>query len=466
MYHEEYLCAHPRSTFRAIAPRGEGEMTESLTSYVGRVAWHHSVKPALLISSTIDVGKSSGFLKSEVATCFNSLTSKSGAIVQKVSELVGLPVETVAAMTLMHLHDYVDHSARGLIRKKKQWCPKCYHEDDSSGERFDRLAWSLERVSHCSEHKCKLRDFCHHCLESQPYLSTKVPVGYCHYCQKSLSESFYVVCGEEEYEQSLVFCSLVSGLNRPPPEVSEEHLISELRRLVLLFSDEGVPRLARYLKIDRHCMERWLSGETKPAVSSMEKVFGHFGLPWADILVGRTGVIEAQKRTKHRRLRPNRKNIKTCPRGELRVVDGEVLGKEEPSLKQLRRAHSIEQINRYLDAILNGEMVPHSRSKIASSLGVSVGYLESLFGMKVRRVSDLYKEYRDGLSLTRSEQLREAIQAAVLATIEEGEAPSWKNVTSHLPEDLQKRHSMAEMSRIRVEVLASLWGEANDAMAS
>jgi hypothetical protein len=39
---------------------------------------------------------------------------------------------------------------------------------------------------------------------------------------------------------------------------NEESVLTKIQRLVRV-----LPRLARYLKMDRHCMERWLSGETK-----------------------------------------------------------------------------------------------------------------------------------------------------------------------------------------------------------
>ena len=39
---------------------------------------------------------------------------------------------------------------------------------------------------------------------------------------------------------------------------NEESVFTKIQRLVRV-----LPRLARYLKMDRHCMERWLSGETK-----------------------------------------------------------------------------------------------------------------------------------------------------------------------------------------------------------
>lgn len=76
MHHEEYLSSAARCTLRPIVIRGEGEHIESLTSYIGRLAWHHSVKPSLLIGSLIDPGKSAGFLNHEIATSFNSLTPK------------------------------------------------------------------------------------------------------------------------------------------------------------------------------------------------------------------------------------------------------------------------------------------------------------------------------------------------------------------------------------------------------
>tara|TARA_R110001592_G_scaffold363296_1_gene683383 strand:- start:2 stop:334 length:333 start_codon:yes stop_codon:yes gene_type:complete len=97
MHHEAYLESHARSLLRPLEVRGRGQQTESLASFVARLAWHHSVKPSVLVGGLLDLGKSPGFLKFEIATCFNSLSPKTIQTVQKVSESTGLDKNSVAS---------------------------------------------------------------------------------------------------------------------------------------------------------------------------------------------------------------------------------------------------------------------------------------------------------------------------------------------------------------------------------
>ena len=456
MHHEGYLSSAVRSTLRPIAIKGDGESIESLTSYIGRLAWHHSVKPSLLIGSLIDPGKSPGFLNHEIATSFNSLTPKTATIIESISAQSGLAHHWVAAMTFVHLHDQIDHSARGFIRKTKQWCPVCYHEDHSNGGHYDRLAWSLQGVSHCVKHRCKLRDYCQYCLKAQPYISTKCEVGFCHHCEQSLSESILSKRADADCRESEVYSSLVLGIV-DQTLAETEGLESILRQIAYMFSAEGITPFAEFLKMERHCVERWMTGETKPALKSVQRVFGKLKVPWADVLMKRMSASEIIESNKRSRSKVQWSRRELDPERELRVVDGEILHDDQPSARKVRSAAAIERIERYLDQIISGKVKPYSRAKIAATLGVSSGYLESLFGGKVKLISEIYKKYLDDLSVSRTELLKAEIYVSLQMVYQDGEAPSWSNVGAHLSEDLHKRFSMTEMARIRKEAIPDVF---------
>lgn len=456
MHHESYIRSAARSLLRPIAIRGDGENIESLTSYIGRLAWHHSVKPSLLVGSLIDPGKSPGFLNHEIATSFNSLTPKTTTIIEAISTQAGLARHWVAAMTFVHLHDQIDHSARGFIRKNKQWCPVCYHDDRSNGGEYDRLAWSLQGVSHCVKHRCKLRDYCQHCLKAQPYLSTKCEVGFCHHCEQSLSESVLSKRADADCKDSEIYSSLVRGVF-DQTQVEMESLESILRQIAYMFSAEGIPRFAEFLKMDRHCVERWLRGETEPTLKSVQRVFGKLKVPWADVLMKRVSASEIIESNKRSRSKVQWARTVPDPARGLRVVDGEILYDDQPCARKVRSAAAIERIDCYLDQIISGKVKPYSRAKIAATLGVSSGYLESMFGGKVKMISEMYKKYLDDLSVSRAELLKAEIYVSLQMVYEDGEAPSWSNVGAYLSEDLHKRFSMAEMARIRKEAIPDVF---------
>ncbi|CAN0578002.1 unnamed protein product, partial [Ectocarpus sp. 12 AP-2014] len=321
---------------------------------------------------------------------------------------------------------------------------------------YDRLAWTLQGVSHCVKHRCKLRDYCQHCLQAQPYLSTKCELGFCHHCEQSLSESVLSKRADVDCQESEVYSSLVLGIV-DQANAETESLESILRQIAYMFSTKGIPRFAEFLKMDRHCVECWMTGETKPALKSVQRVFGKLKVPWADVLTGRLNASEIIELSQLNRSKIKWARNKLKPETELRVVDGEILHDDQPCARKVRSAAAIERIDRYLDQIISGKVKPYSRAKIASTLGVSSGYLESLFGQKVKIISEIYKKYLDDLSVSRTELLKAEIYVSLQMVYEEGEAPSWSNVGAYLSENLQRRFSMTEMARIRKEAIPEVF---------
>src|SRR5690554_1796128 len=125
----------------------------------------------------------------------------------------------------------------------------------------------------------------------------------------------------------------------------------------------------------------------------------------------------------------------------------------------LRSVAAIERIDRYLDQIISGKVKPYSRAKIAATLGVSSGYLESMFGGKVKMISELCKKYLDDLSVSRVELLKAEIYVSLQMVYEDGEAPSWSNVGACLSEDLHKRFSMRSEERRVGKECRCRWSE-------
>lgn len=306
------------------------------------------------------------------------------------------------------------------------------------------------------KHRCKLRDYCQHCLKAQPYLSTKCEIGFCHHCEQSLSESALSKRSDADCKESEVYSSLVLGIF-DQTLVAEESLESVLRQIAYMFSAEGIPRFAEFLKMDRHCVECWMTGETKPTLKSVQRVFGKLKVPWADVVMKRVSASEIIESNKRSRSKIQWARREPDPERGLRVVDGELLYDDQPCARKVRSVAAIERIDRYLDRIISGKVMPHSRAKIAALLGVSSGYLESMFGRKVKIISEIYKKHLDVLSVVRSERLKDEIYVSLQMVYEDGEAPTWSNVGAYLSKDLHKRFSMAEMARIRKEAIPDVF---------
>jgi len=200
-----------------------------------------------------------------------------------------------------------------------------------------------------------------------------------------------------------------------------------------------------------------MTGETKPALKSVQRVCGKLKVPWEDVLMKRMSASEVIESNKRSRSKVQWLHKELDPEKELRVVDGEILYEDQPCARRVRSAAAIERIDRYLDQIISGKVNPYSRAKIAATLGVSPGYLESLFGGKVRIISEIYKKYLDDLSRIRIDFLKAEIYVSLQMVYENGEAPSWNNVGAHLSKDLHKRFTMKEMARIRKEAIPEVY---------
>ncbi|WP_273428359.1 TniQ family protein [Marinobacter sp.] len=453
MHHKEYLRCHPRSKVRCLDILGIDGDIESLTSFVGRLAWHHSIKPSVLVCELIDPGKSPGFCNLEIASGFNSMTLKTGKIIGRVAAITGEPIDTVASMTFFHLHDQIEPSARGLISHTKKYCPQCYCEDVSSACRYDRLAWSLQGVTHCKKHNCLLLDKCTHCNASQPYLSTKCEIGFCHYCEQALFSAYPKHESVSGLEKSEVWASLVRSdfdLENGYHSDSIQVVLNEVARQ---FYPLSVGAFADFVNSDRHSAMGWLSGEMKPALISIQRVFDRLEIPWTNVLTGRLNLKEIVEMTQKAISREG-----VIERAVLRKENPRVRDQDEPDVcmlpaKRKRNAALSQKIDRYLDQIIGGSVEPTSRARIAAQFCVSVGYLESLFYLKVKRISEIYNHHLAERSDRRLDALRSEFIASLKVTYQAGNPPTWKNVCQHFHEDMLKRYTKTEISNVRKEIL-------------
>ncbi|MDG9669582.1 TniQ family protein [Hahella sp. CR1] len=458
MYHEAYLAKCPRTLLRSLKPLGKELQKESLTSYCWRLAWHHSLKPAVLFGSIIDPGKSSGFLVREVATCFNSMTRKTAHLAERVSQLVGLSMAAVMPMTLLHWSDALDPSAHGLIRKTKHWCPLCFLDDRKSGLFYERLAWSLEGVEVCSIHDCKLRKVCLHCLMEQPYVSSNVSLGYCHHCRKPLGDRLVDKVTQSWLESDKGFSDLVFQQESVDGRMySHRRLIEELKYLISVRADGSLVAFAKEVGFDRRVIEKWIKGEARPTALSLMQLFEMYDIPLSEVLSGQESIyglcikgrLPNLKRTQHR------KRFVIGPYEPAKISDGRLVALASPKPEALDSAKIMRKVKVYLNEILQGARPPQSRKAIAIELGVSAGFLEFSFGKTVREITRLYRIHNKQCEMGRRSVLDGLMRDAVDDCIRAGRAPSWRAVVEIMPAKAIKRFSFAELSDSRARAISA-----------
>lgn len=183
-----------RSILYNIEPIGIGTpFVESLTSYITRLAEAHCVLTGDLISkvyapllnkeylSSISKRGGNGFFDSAIG--INGL----GKLAQEFSGLTNKFTgrTDLGFTTLQNWSDVLPY--RGLLKKTKSWCPKCYEEFKLNDEViYDPIIWNFQQINYCMKHKTPLVNICGNCNKTVPVINRKSAPGLCSRCENWL----------------------------------------------------------------------------------------------------------------------------------------------------------------------------------------------------------------------------------------------------------------------------------------
>ncbi|MDZ8052208.1 MAG: TniQ family protein [Aulosira sp. ZfuVER01] len=190
-----------RSKLYSLEPIGVATpYTESLSSYITRLAFHHCVSPRQLIMEEIARQlKGDEFVKdfkdkpiSKLLGNRNSRPSLNGMTFMTINIL-----EALAQLTLREDIYYttfipwseVIHEKR-LCRQYRAWCPDCFNEwRQNATTIYEPLIWFFANIDICYIHQRRLLEICPYCNQSSSVLFSDVFVGYCPICKNWLGES-------------------------------------------------------------------------------------------------------------------------------------------------------------------------------------------------------------------------------------------------------------------------------------
>ena len=188
-----------RSRLYNLDPIGVGTPdTESLISYISRLAIAHSVTPRTLIigeiyphlgrGSALDYGSGGNhvsFYKESAA--LNSMRTSARAFVKVLAALTSR--RELRYLTMLTWVNVL--STKRLIRPMRAWCPCCYQEARDVGQPiYERLLWAITDVVVCPHHRVLLRSLCPHphCRKPNYVLTQRSVPGYCSRCGQWLGE--------------------------------------------------------------------------------------------------------------------------------------------------------------------------------------------------------------------------------------------------------------------------------------
>ena len=395
---------------------------ESNTSIVAKIAWKYRVKPASIARYLLGVKRNvSIVLANDMPAYTNSVTDKSVDIDHRLKAATGL---CTISGSYSYLREFLDHGAHGLISKNRKWCSQCYQESMKVSGRTrnarvsDQLYWSLNLATYCHKHLCTLSERCGKCYELQPYISSLVEPGFCHYCYACLSDAPSVIVEEDAQRDSVRSLLLKYDIFYPPyGEQSAlwtmSRLAKNLRAVVELCGDQGGDQVALRCGVSKYTLQDWCSCRHGISFESLIKMIDGFGLSKAsDLFTG----------TEH-----------FCS-----LVTNQFSGAFSFRSKK-RKSSSLPEISKYFRDVIAGNQKAVSRSGIAEKFGVSKGMLENAFKAELGQVSILYKEQKKLSSLKVSNRLQFEMNKAVRRCGGKNRRFDWAHILAEL-QDIDFRY--------------------------
>lgn len=388
---------------------------ESNASVIAKISWKYRVKPTYVAKYILGNKKNiSVLLRRDIAASANSVTDKSLEVGRSLSSATGL---TEIKGNYAHLRGFLDTSAHGLIAEHKKWCAKCYAESMQASRQswlakvFDKTYWSLKLSNHCAVHLCSLSERCGKCYQRQPYVSTLVEPGYCHYCFADLSIAPALVPeGDLELssvqEQLLKYDVFYPEVVTPSSEWSMKALARNLRALIQMQGDENLSEVAFRCGVSEHTLKDWCSGRHSISLESLVNLIEGLGLSRASELFG-------------------------SPEHFMSVTLHQFSGHFNFRQKQDHRS-VIPEISSFFQSVLSGREKAISRADIAKRFGVSKGMIEHAFKDEVRKVSKLYLERKEAESLKVKDSLQYEMNRAVRRCGAKGRKLDWSHILAEL----------------------------------
>ncbi len=250
--------------------------TESLTSYMTRLALNHHLRPwQLYVSELVPLIQDDEYLllmdtkkKSIKQTFLTTRATPSNLSV--INGLKHITTVIVAAMekltqrddlrwlTLVSWFNVIDHKSSPL-KRHCAWCPHCYELWHQQGEViYIPLLWLLEKVKFCPHHQIPLRNQCPYCRN---YLLNFCQPGYCSYCREwlgqrhppaNLSDYFESEQKLEAYQQQSLFLqdfiAVTPSLSKSP---TIQDLFVYLHRRCAHLDEAALKELSFYLWLTR-----------------------------------------------------------------------------------------------------------------------------------------------------------------------------------------------------------------------
>lgn len=437
----------PRSQLYNLAPIGIGTpRVESLTSYITRLAQAHSVSVKDLLQADILRSFIQGFSQNSRESQSSAWLRYSRAIngtrtwARKCSDAFG----KLTSRSDLHLLTMLPWASviptRGLLKKSKAWCPRCYEEwinDDLP--LYEPLLWKFDFIHICADHHVILEMECPHCHKEIPHLSSRSYPGHCSHCGKPLFDAIaeareissirspeikWQIWMIDHIGELLAYAPYL--IHPPSPKIICRFYLTQTDR----HFDGTVTEMARLLGVTWIAVKTWITGEYIPKIENLLRSCYCLGVSPLQVLTLEELITE-----------------NTIIRMPLWVKDNK---KERPPRK-LDKDWILSELEKVISAQY---LFPPSMAAVARSLEIDQSHLMRLFPEQCSLISKRYRKFCSFSKKKRTSRLCERVHEIVHSLHREGRYPGYDLVSSMLPSPCVLRES--EINTAWKETLTSL----------
>lgn len=419
-----------RSKLYGLAPCGLGTVgSESLTSYLNRLAGLHHVPPQHLAVQEIVPHLGQSYSRRHLSVFSWSTAMSINGNGPQAAEWASI-LERLTKRSDLHaltLQWWVgDLPPHKLLREKPAWCPACYAEwKDQGMPIYEPLLWIFPTVTICLKHLCKLEEYCSGCEKRQSFIRIQTALDECARCKTWLGSpppalvplspaiiewQRWVVHALEELRSAMVASAL-------PPW---EQFFTNLSRSCEARGEQS--RLAELAGLARGQLATWLRRSHTPTLGSILEVCYVCNVTPLQVLRGD--------------LAP------------LRQVIAEGKPHRPPRSRRRYRPFDRQRCMERIQAILDGREEPIGYGTLARQLGCTQHTLLYHFPQECALLSQQIKEYRRQRKEQRAAHIKEEIQQTVLALHAQGVYPSHRKVIERIAHPTLMRDPKARAFRL------------------
>jgi TniQ len=457
----------PRSRLYSLEPIGIGTpQTESLTSYISRLAAAHSVRVRDLVVGELlahvrrphladnpHTNLLGAFWRSETRA-LNGTRSPARRMVRGLEEATGR--RDLRFLTLLTWSEVLP--VHQLQKTTRAWCPGCYQDWCDRGQAiYDPLLWTLAPVTVCARHKRPLRTACPfpECRRPSPWLGLgyRSRPGHCAHCGGWLGRSGAesgtpeekLVIEDAVRSHAWIFDALGEIIAAAPSMPRRPQRDDVLRGIEAAFRLATLRKITihraswtRHLGLVSGTVFTWRQGRRLPSLWCLLVVCSQLGISPLELVRGEI-----------------HENNSAAPATRA-AADTRLNG---PSIQHTRIDHGA--IRNALEAVLaSDELPPPSIRLVADRLGQTPAYLHHYFPELCRAITSRHRSYEEARGARTRTRLRETVRNAAIALTHPGLYPSASQIADLLGDrNVMRSHTAQAVWR---EVLSDLgWDRPN-----